>query len=145
MIKIETITDYINNTNYLNLINEIYNFINYDIKDYPNKYNWYYKKMIHGIIKGTRNILFAKENNRVILVACLKKEDNENKLCTIIIDKLYRHQGLGTKLFNESFKWLNTKQPLITFKINKLQTFKPFIIKYSWKLKEIDHDELIYN
>lgn len=45
---------------------------------------------------------------------------------------------IGSKLLEESIKWLDTTKPLITFPEYKLELFKPIIDKYNWKLTEIE-------
>lgn len=43
----------------------------------------------------------------------------------------------GTKMIEESMKFLGTTKPFITLADYKLSMFQPFIDKYSWQLTEV--------
>lgn len=70
-------------------------------------------------------------------MVCLKKDEEEQKICTLYVSDKYRGLGLGTALIEESMRWLGTTKPLITFADYKLEMFRPIIDKYGWELTEI--------
>ena len=152
MYKIENLKNYLNQTNeFIRLAKEIYQLnSNIDYKDFK---KWYLTKQIPGILKNERDILFIKNSNKEIIgISCLKKTNNEKKICNLFVKEEYRYQGIGTILIEESMKWLETKKPLITFPDYKLELFKPFIKKYNWQLIEVINNlynnyskELCYN
>lgn len=79
-----------------------------------------------------RNTFFARnrENtNEIISMACLKKDKEEQKICTLYVSDECRGLGIGTSIIEESMKWLGTIKPLITSADYKLDMFKPIIEK----------------
>ncbi|HJJ17065.1 MAG TPA: GNAT family N-acetyltransferase [Bacilli bacterium] len=66
-----------------------------------------------------------------------KKTRDEKKICMIYVCKKYRNQGIGTKIIEQSFNYLETKKPLITLPDYKIEMFKPLIKKYNWQLSEV--------
>lgn len=62
------------------------------------------------------------------------KKSEENKICTFYIKDDYRKEGLGSKLLEQSLKYLETEKPVINFSQNKFDMFKNFVDKYNWKL-----------
>jgi len=142
MIKIESLKNYIgllSEEDFMRLSNQIYQ-INLNFNDYPKHKEWYFKTQLPGVIADERDIFFVRnpENiNEIIAVACLKKTDEERKICMLYVCEKYRHQGIGTKIIEEAMLWLGTTKPLITFPNYKLEMFKPIIKKYEWQLVEV--------
>lgn len=142
MILIESLKDYVDTITqekFIDLATKIYLTTDFISRDYPNYKNWYFTKQLPGIIKNERNILFARnpENKEeIIAVACLKKTEEEQKICTLYVSDNARGLGIGSTIIEESMKWLETTKPFITFPDYKLDMFKPFIEKYDWKLTE---------
>ncbi len=143
MLEIESLKDYIGNIsseNFLKLATKIYMITDFICEDYPKHKEWYFTKQLPGIIKDERNILFARnpENyDEIISMACLKKDNEEQKICTLYVSDQCRGLGIGTAIVEESLKWLGTTKPLITLADYKLDMFKPIINKYGWELTEI--------
>ena len=79
------------------------------------------------------DIFFISENNEIVGVSSLKKSE-ENKICTFYIKDDYRKEGLGSKLLEQSLKYLETEKPVINFSKNKFDMIKNFVDKYNWKL-----------
>ena len=129
-------------------------------KDYPKHKEWFYKKHIPEVecpyIKtDSREVLYINnpyDSYEIIGIACLKKTETEKKICCLYVDESWRNEGIGTLLFEESFKWLGTTRPLFTFPEYKIDIFKPIINKYGWNLIETlpdvygnGHNELCFN
>ena len=142
MIKIESLKNYIellSEEDFLKLSNQIYQ-INLDSDDYPNHKEWYFKKQLPAITTDERDILFVRNpenSNEIIAATCLKKTNEERKICMLYVCEKYRHQGIGTKIIEKALIWLGTTKPLITFADYKLEMFKPIIKKYEWQLVEV--------
>ena len=158
MIKVESLKDYIdqdNKKNFINLAIEIYNITNFINKDYPQYKEWFFKTQLPQIKTNERNILFIRNPinyNEIIAMTCLKKNKEEQKICTLYVSKKFRALGIGSTIIEESIKWLGTTTPLITFPEHKQDMFKNFIKKYNWQLtKTIENlynnnsNELCYN
>lgn len=142
MAKIESLKDYIGKVDkkeLTQLASDIYMITDFICEDYPNHRNWYINKQFPGIFGEQRNILFARnpENpDEIISMACLKKDEEEKKICTIYVSEKCRGLGIGTAIIEESMKWLGTRKPLITIADYKLGMFEPIIRKYNWELVE---------
>ena len=144
MINIESLKDYVGNVpkeQFINLSTKIYMITDFICTDYPKHKEWYFTKQLPATINGDeRNILFARnpENeNEIIAMACLKKDEEEQKICTLYVSDKCRGLGLGTAIIEESMNWLGTTKPFITLADYKLEMFRPIIDKYGWELTEI--------
>lgn len=103
--------------------------------DYPGILEWYIKKVRYEIENkdNVREIILAFVNQSIAGIAILKNDGVEKKICTIRIREKYRNKGIGTKLFEESFKWLGTRTPLITISETNKNAFNKIIKKYKFK------------
>lgn len=144
MVNIESLKNYIGNINeeeFMELATKIYMITDFICADYPKHKEWYYTKQLPATVKGNdRNILFVRnpeDSNEIISMACLKKDEEEQKICTLYVSDKCRGLGIGTAIVEESMKWLGTTKPLITLADYKLEMFKPIINKYNWELTEI--------
>ena len=148
-IKIEIIEDtFIDNiknyfskeskTQYDRIIKEIYDMSKFLNDIYPGYEKWFFEKQLNGCHTELRNIFFVKnEEGKVVGFTCLKKYENEKKICTILVDEEYRRKGIGTLLFEEAMKYLETPKPLITFPEDRAKMFESFIKKYEWELTDV--------
>lgn len=142
MVKIECLKDYLkcNPEEFIDLATRIYMIIDFICADYPKHKEWYFTKQLPAITGDERNILFVRNpenSNEIISMACLKKDNEEQKICTLYVSDKCRGLGIGTSIIEESMKWLGTTKPLITLADYKLNMFKPIIEKYDWQLTEI--------
>lgn len=143
MIKIESLKDYLKTTSdeeFMELATKIYMITDFICEDYPKHKEWYFKKQLPAIVGEERNILFIRNpgnQNEIISMACLKKDEEEQKICTLYVSDKCRGLGVGTSIVKESMKWLGTTKPLVTLADYKLEMFKPIINKYNWELTEI--------
>ena len=143
-IKIESLKNYIGHITEEELMQfatKIYMLTNFIVEDYPQYKEWYFTKQLPETIYGNRrNILFVrnpKDEQEIIAMACLKKEAEEQKLCTLYVSRQYRSLGIGTAMVEEAMQWLGTTKPFITFVDYKLEMFRPMIYKYDWKLTDV--------
>lgn len=144
MINIESLKSYIGSikeVEFMELATKIYKITNFISNDYSKYKEWYFTKQLPKTINSNeRNILFIRnpeDNDEIISVACLKKDKEEQKICTLYVSDKYRGLGIGTSIIEESMRWLGTTKPLITFRDYKLEMFRPIINKYNWELTEI--------
>ena len=98
-------------------------------KDYPDYENWFWEKQVTGLFDGTRDIIVAIKNNKIIGISNIKNTVVEKKICTLSVDKRYRMKTIGSKLVEISLKLLNTKTPVITMSLYKLPEFTSIIKK----------------
>lgn len=143
MIKVECLKDYVkicSKDNFLKLASDIYQITDFICEDYPKHREWYFNKQLPGIFGKERNILFVRnpENkDEIISMACLKKDEEEQKICTLYVSDKCRGLGVGSSIIEKSMEWLETTKPLITLADYKLDMFAPIIKKYDWQLTEI--------
>lgn len=156
MIKIESLKDYIgkiSNEDFAILVKKIYDITDFICEDYPHHKQWYFNKQVPRVFTPNGEILFARaegNEDQIIAVACLKKDEIEKKICTLYVSPRFRGQHLGTKMIEESMKFLETTKPLVTIADYKLPMFQAIIDKYDWQLVEIvtglyRKDEFCYN
>ena len=137
IVEPESLRDYFKNrASALVIYHKIENLINI----YPDIEEWYKKKVLKALNEkdSTREVLVAIDENELKIagIAILKKTKEENKICTIRVEKEYLHQGIGTQLFEEAFKYLEDTKPLITISEDNIEAFRPILKKFDFKLVE---------
>jgi len=113
-------------------IDEIYIKISSANKYYPDFKNWYYNNVIPSIIDGDKEFIFELRNNKLVGIAIIKH--SEKKLCHLSIFEEYKNRGYGLKLFEQSFRKLETKQPYLTVSEEKYIEFKKIFNYYGFEL-----------
>ena len=116
------------------IISKAYEITEGTDKDYKDRFLWYWKKVLPGVLDGTRDVFLVKSNSGC---AVLKKEDSERKICTLFVLDEYRGMGIATALLEEAFKYLGTTTPLITIPEYRVEQFIPIIKKYGWRKTQI--------
>ena len=120
-MTIESLKNYVDNISKLELIDlskKIYVITDSLCAEYPKYKKWFFTKQLPETLNSNeRNILFVrnpKNEKDIIAMACLKKDLDEQKICTLFVSKEYRGIGIGKKLIEESINWLGTTKPFIT-------------------------------
>ena len=122
-----------NNKNFSKAVNEIYLLTDYNNKQYQEYLKWYYTKNIPRVLNGTGDIIFYLDGLSVAGLSILKKDLEESKICTLLINEEYRKKGYSKELLESSFDYLGTDKPLITIPSNRVEEFKKIINAYDWK------------
>ena len=104
--------------------------------DYPDYRQWFQTVQIPGIYDGTRNIIVAHINDKIVGFVSLKKTD-EKKICTFYVGKNYRKNKIGALLAEKAIDYLEEEKPLITIPMDKLHEFIKIASKYNWEVTEI--------
>ena len=123
----------IQNKNFSKATNEIYLVTDYNHEQYPEYYKWYYTKNIPRVLQGTGEVIFYLDGFMVIGLAILKKDIEEAKICTLMIQEEYRKRGYSKMILESAFDYLKTEQPLITISAKRLDEFSKIIEAYNWK------------
>jgi len=158
-IKVESLRECkskIPESSLLELANRIYMITDFIRCDYPKHKEWFFSKQLPRTINDSHGeILFVRspdDENKIIAMACLKKTEEEKKICTLFVSREYRKKGIVTAIVSKAFEWLGTKKPLVHLPKNNLPVLISFIEKYNWVLsKEISNlykdgkKELFYN
>ncbi|AHG78679.1 Acetyltransferase, GNAT [Mannheimia varigena USDA-ARS-USMARC-1388] len=108
---------------------------------YPNISIWY-EKVIREINEDSSRremfIVLSNESNELSIsgLMILKNHLDEKKICTLRVKDSHQGKGIGTKLFEYAFEYLNTKVPLITVPEESVDIFSRIFDKYGFKQTE---------
>jgi hypothetical protein len=105
--------------------------------EYPDYKGWFLDKQVPGIYDGSRNIIVAHINDRVVGFANLKKDETEKKICTLYIAPSFRKNKIGDILVEQAMSWLECENPLITIPTSKLGGYIRIAHKYNWIVTDI--------
>ncbi|MBD9627993.1 hypothetical protein IB279_34125 [Ensifer sp. ENS06] len=89
---------------------------------YPNFEEWYWDKVVPEL-GVSRSIFVDWMNERITGVVIAKRTCDEQKVCTVWVDKGFRAQGVASSLIGEASRWLGTDYPMITIPQNRLSEF----------------------
>lgn len=135
--------------NFSKATNEIYLLTDYNHEQYQEYLKWYYNKNIPRVLNGTGEIIFYLEGFTVSGLAILKKDVDEKKICTLMINEEYRKKGYSKEILESAFEYLETDKPLITIPTKRIEEFKSIITAYDWEeSKRTDmylSEEIIFN
>lgn len=132
---------------------QISSFLSILSLEYPHFKKWY-KSLFdeNQNLKNDRQIIICLFKFRIAGLSILKKNNNENKICTFRVDKKFRNLGIGRQLMELSLNWLEDEKPLITLHQNKQNQFNKLFEHYNFKLEQrnknyyhIFNTELAYN
>ena len=117
--------------NFSKACNEIYLLTDYNEKQYPEYYKWFYSKNIPRVLNGKGDVIFYLDGLVVAGLSTLKN-DSEKKICTFYVNPEYRKKGISKRLLEDSFSYLDTDKPLITIPSSKVEDFSKIIDCYGW-------------
>lgn len=113
-------------------------FMGMDIQ-YPKFEDWYGKVFVETFMDEVRReIILAVDNEKIVGLLILKDFGGEKKVCTLVVIKEYRKQGIASKLFELSFEYLGTMKPSFTVSQKNVPGFSGLIRKFRFKLTDID-------
>ena len=120
-------------------VEEIYNLLNSNVKDYPNIFHWYYTKVVPNLNK-TREIIVAIDESNQIVGFTIVKNEEEKKICSLYVIPQYRNKGIGTLLLNKAMVVLKMRKPLITVNNKVLDYYLPLFTKLGYNLRHTYRD-----
>ncbi len=128
-------------------------FLNQLAWEYPGFQQWYgalfhtNKELVCG-----REIIICEMGLSIAGIAILKSNEWEKKICTLRVAKPFQKQGIGRRLVECSFEWLQDDRPMITINKRKQHQFQPLFDYYGFSLEQkkwnyyrIFGTELVYN
>ncbi len=131
----------------------IYAFVKYLNIEYPGFNKWYaglFEK--NRELKNDREIIVCQRDYNIAGVAILKSTTAEKKICTLRVARRYQRQGIGRRLMELSFEWLENDKPLFTMHSTKQREFSPLLNYYGfvleqkkWNYYNLFSTELAYN
>lgn len=111
-------------------LKEITPFFSVPNESYPHFSNWH-KKISSEIFTPSRSIIVALENNKIMGFSILKHTNDENKICTFYIDKMYRKNKIGTLLMKKSLDLL-CYNALLSINEKLVDSFYPILNKFEF-------------
>lgn len=132
---------------------KIYLFLKSLAWEYPGFKQWYNSLFTRcGSLKSEREILICEKDFRIAGVAILKWDEDEKKICTLRVAKEFQKQGIGKRLMELSFEWLQSDRPLITMHKTKQREFSALLKYYGFELEQqqknyyhVFNTEFVYN
>jgi len=155
IIRVSEITpEILKKYNIFNIGKKAQDIVFNDLQDlsgiYPEFNQWYYETVTPEIGK-TREILLAMSPEIIAGIAILKRAE-EKKICTLRVRDGFSGRGIGQRLFDESFKYLEDMFPTFTVSSTQHKLFLPLIENNNFKLVETLPDyyikgatEFVYN
>lgn len=115
---------------------DIYEFLYPLNREYPHFYSWYESLFrADGLLNNDREIIFCKVLNTVVGVIILKKS-SEKKICTLRVRWEFQKMGIGSKLVELGFEWLEDDKPLITVANKRSWQFRKIFRYYGFKQED---------
>lgn len=116
-----------------NIANEVFNNIYHLENSYPTFNNWYFNKVVPGLIDGTRSFIIEFRDEKFAGIAILKDTAEEKKICTISINNEYKSKGIGFRLFEKSMRLLDANRPLLTVSEDRLPEFEKIFHHFDYE------------
>ena len=105
--------------------------------EYPKFWAWYEGLFFSNAeLKCNREIIICESHFQLAGISILKRDLDEKKICTFRVDKNFQKQGIGTKLMQLSFEWLDCDTPLITVQRGKVHEFQKLFDYYNFQMEE---------
>ncbi len=133
--------------------NEIRNFVKRIAWEYNGFWSWYDKLFLPNLeLDRTREIIICQSEFQMAGIAILKKDIDEQKICTLRVAKAFQRRGIGKELMELSMEWLQSDKPLITVHKSRNNEFRSLFSYYGFVLEEqqkhyyhLFNTELVYN
>lgn len=128
--------DFKSATNLLEL-KESYKILSALENSYPDFYNWYWNKVVPGILTKDDDLILAYSRNELVGISILKNSE-EKKLRALRITDKFQNKGYGLYLIDESLKRLDTDKPLCSVSDKMINDYsRIFINKYNFDLTHV--------
>lgn len=132
---------------------KIYEFLDRLAWEYPSFKQWYLSIFEENKeIKLEREIIICEKELTIAGIAILKASNFEKKICTLRVGKKFQKQGIGHRLMELSFEWLQDELPMITMNKMKQYQFQSLLNYYGFGLEQAKRNyyhvfstELVYN
>ena len=104
---------------------------------YPNFNDWYWDKVVPGIMLGSDKIIMAEKKGELVGISLIKDGD-EKKLRALRINPKFQKTGAGLYLIDESLKQLNCDKPMATVAEEMFHDYsRIFIERYDFNLTHV--------
>jgi len=121
---------------------QVFDFISRSINEYPEIEAWYWDKVVHQILAGKpviRRIESVYRDQVLAGVAILKNDpiQAERKICHLSVAQAYQSKGLGVRLFERSFEFLDTDKPFVTVSETKYPLYQRLFDHFGFELTSV--------
>jgi len=107
---------------------------------YPDFSNWYFDKVIPGVINGDDEVILIEKNNEIAGISIIKSGD-EKKLRCVRISEKYQKTGMGLYLIDESLKRLDCAKPIVSVAQEMINEYsRIFINRYDFDISFVYKD-----
>ena len=104
---------------------------------YPDFGNWYFDKVIPGVLINQDEIFIAKKNER-ILGACIIKNSEQKKLRCLRVTEEFQNKGYGLYIIDEALKRLNVDKPNLSVPEELMNEYsRIFVNHYNFSLDKV--------
>ena len=105
--------------------------------DYPGIDSWFVSKVAPGLLTGTRTMLRAERDGRLVGLGIAKCEAGEKKICTVRVAPSHAGRGIGVRLFDGLLRWLDTDRPHLTVTEGRLPAFERIFDHYGFSVTSV--------
>ena len=125
------------NGNSFIVFNEVLVFLRKLSFEYPDFLGWFDGLFSYGYkLKDDREIIMCRYDGKIVGVIILKKTNEENKICTLRVEKKFRSNGIATELIKRGIEWLEDEKPLITCHCSRNGQFSKLFKYFGFELQE---------
>ena len=111
---------------------KIYLPTSFNKDQYPNYFKWFYQINLPRILSGHGEAIFYLDAFQIVGLSMFKKNSDETKICTLLINEDYRKKGYSSLILKDSFEYLGTEKSLITIPKGRIDEFSKIIDAYGW-------------
>lgn len=99
---------------------------------YPTFRNWYFGKVLPGLMTRTRELIVIGPPDAPNGVAIVKREIAETKICTVWVAEDQREAGVGRELLERAIDVSGVALPLFTVPAERYEVFKPLMRRFDF-------------
>lgn len=116
-----------------------YNILESLTNYYPNFKDWYWNKVVPGILTGEDKIIIAEKRNDLVGISLIKDNFNsEKKLRAVRILPKYQNKGVGLYLIDKSLEMLNCDKPMVSVSEELFHDYsRMFVERYNFELSHV--------
>jgi hypothetical protein len=104
---------------------------------YPDFSNWYWDKVVPGVLIGSDKIIMAEKHGELVGIALIKIGE-EKKLRALRINEKFQSSGAGLYLIDEALRLLGTDKPVATVAEEMIHDYsRIFVERYGFNLSRV--------
>ncbi len=125
------------NANNIFQFHDTYNILEELGQNYPDFHNWYWNKVVPGVLLDKDEIILAYRKKSLVGVSIIK-DSYEQKIRALRISPAFQNKGYGLYLIDESIKRLNNDKPLASVSEDMINDFsRVFINRYNFDITHV--------